>query len=96
MNVTLTVTISASLLATIGSYLIGRRRTQGRVNVSEAEQLWREAREIREADQERIHLLEAVLERERAEQQRLRHDLRNQIHILQLENHDLKRRLGAG
>lgn len=51
-------------------YLTGRRRMSGRVETSEAAQLWQEAREHREGLMRRVEALERQLERalgERAE-----------------------------
>ena len=83
-------TVLLSLAAIVGpivSYLLGRRRASGNVNVTEASALWLEAREIREAE------LEETLTRERREQQAMRHDLRSQLFACELERNHLRRQL---
>ena len=83
----------AAIVGPIVSYLLGRRSASGTVNVTEASALWLEAREIREADHERIRELEETLKRERREQQAMRHDLRSQLFACELERNHLRRQL---
>lgn len=72
----------AALAAPIGAYLVAARRFSGKIKTSEAEELWAEARSIRQDSARRLETLNAVVER-----------LEARVGSLEAENAGLRRRV---
>jgi hypothetical protein len=83
--------VLSALASGVAAYLLGRRRSSGRVEVSDADAIFAEATAFRGALMQRIHDLETDLHDERVEQGRLRHELRQELHACQMELAQYKR-----
>lgn len=77
--------IAVALVAAGGAYLVALRQFSGKIETSDAKDLWAESRSIREWSQDRIKELNDVIERmgERIK------DLEQSNAALVLENHHL-------
>lgn len=73
------------------TYMLAKRQFSGRIETSDAKELWAESRAIREWSQRRIDTLNGVVAR-LEERERL---LEERVRLLEKENDDLRARLGA-
>lgn len=79
----------AAVFAPLGAYLIAKRQFSGRIETSDAKELWAESRAIREWSQQRIDTLNDVVAR-LEERERL---LEGRVRLLETENDELRGRL---
>jgi len=64
--------IIVALAAPVGAYLVAARRFSGKIETSDAKDLWKEAASLRKWSMERIQQLEARIEALEKENQGLR------------------------
>lgn len=70
------ITITAAIAAPLGAYLIAAKRFSGRIESSDAKDLWEESRAIREWSSNRIDQLSDRIEALERENQELKASLR--------------------
>lgn len=73
------VAIIVALIGPVGAYLIAARRFSGKIETTEARDLWAESASIREWSRRRIEALEAENARLRQEMRQLRAELRGKV-----------------
>lgn len=76
--------IIAGIFGPLGAYLVAARQFSGKIETTEARELWEESRSIRDWSQQRIEVLHETVER-----------LERRLRELEDENSDLRRRLAA-
>jgi hypothetical protein len=79
----------AALFAPVVTYLLAKRQFSGRIETSDAKELWAESRAIREWSNARINVLNEVVAR-LEERERL---LEDRVRMLEKENDELRGRL---
>jgi chromosome segregation ATPase len=89
MNLSVLVPVLVAIIAPLGAYLLAARKMSGKVNTSDADQLWREAGSIRDDYRERLRISN---ERQTSLEERVAR-LEGQNTALVQENFDLKRKV---
>lgn len=97
------IAVAAALLSPIFAFLIIKTKSSGRINTTEASDLWKESKSIREELRDEIMELQREINQLRIENQTMEAEinglkmenlvLKNEIRILMLENESLKKRL---
>jgi len=94
--------LAALLAAVVGpilSFLIAARRFSGKIETTEASDLWEESRAIRDWSMQRINALQGVVARLEARLEALeleRDQLHREVNTLRAENIELRARLDNG
>jgi hypothetical protein len=75
------IAIAVGLAAPIVSYIIAARRFSGKIETTEAKDLWAESKAIRDWSRERIDALEARIVALEVENRELRTQLRGKVNV---------------
>lgn len=88
---TTTGAVVAAFIGALGSYTLAARRFSGKIETTEAKELWAESRSIRKWSQERIEELNGVVGRLEARNS----ELEDRVEYLELENAALHREIAG-
>lgn len=86
-----TAAVAAALIGALASYIVAARRFSGKIETTEAKDLWEESRAIRKWSQERIETLNGLVARLEARNV----ELEKRVDHLEDENDALHRELNA-
>lgn len=88
---TTTGAVAAALVGALASYIVAARRFSGKIETTEAKELWAESRAIRKWSQERIETLNATVARLETRNS----ELEQRVDHLEAENETLHRELSG-
>lgn len=88
---TVTSAVAAALIGALASYIVAARRFSGKIETTEAKELWAESRAIRKWSQERIESLNDLVGR----LEKRNSELEARVEHLETENEQLHRELSG-